>query len=69
MANTLIIPTGPNIINYVAAKLNAASRSGAEAQIVLPSLRKRAYMICNESGVLAVKDVAVPVAQNTVRGS
>lgn len=64
----LILPTGPNVLNAVASALNSAARAGVDTQVVLPSLRRRAFMIANETGVLTLKDVSQPVATTTVRG-
>lgn len=65
----LITPTGPDLVNAVAAGLNAAARARTDAVTTLPSLRRRAYLLVYEAGVITVTSETVPVAQSTMRGA
>lgn len=65
---TLIVPNGINLLNAVAASMNNNGRADLDSQIVLPSLRQRAYVAVHELGVIAVQTVDVAPPTSTFRG-
>lgn len=50
----LVIPTAINVATMVNDRILAARKRGLTAELVLPSLRKRAKMIVTEEGVIPV---------------
>lgn len=53
----LIIPTAINILTHVNEQIVQNRRRGFDTAIELPSLRRRAYLLVKENGVLPVRDV------------
>ena len=66
---TLVIPTAVNVVTAVAENINKNRRLGFDPQVSLPSVRQRAYMVVNETGVLPVQDVTDDTAVTIVRGA
>lgn len=55
----LIIPTSINVLTAVNETLLRRQRLGETPSIALPSLRRRALMIVNESPVMAIQNVVI----------
>lgn len=52
----LIVPSAINILTLVNDNLVQNRRRGLPGVVDLPSLRRRAFMIVNETGLLPVKE-------------
>jgi hypothetical protein len=66
--HTLVIPSGINFLNAVADTMNQNGRIGQDSSIELPSLRRRAYLAVNETGVIPVAVTEVESQTSTFRG-
>lgn len=51
----VIIPTAINVLTAVNAELLTLRRANVSLQVTLPSLRRRALLIVNETGTLTMK--------------
>jgi hypothetical protein len=50
----IVVPTAPNVLLMVAQNIAANLRASQAANLVLPSLYKRAYLMANETDEIAV---------------
>jgi hypothetical protein len=53
----VIVPSAINVLTMVNDNLVKNRRRGLPGVVELPSLRRRAYMIVNETGLLPVKEL------------